>query len=62
MSDFNRGYFCAIAALIKSEGQVNTIAKELFDAGTNPACADDGDFQVFIEHGLIFEKKNGNHE
>ena len=57
MSDFNRGYFCAIAALIKFEGLVSTAAKELFDAGANPTCADSDDFEVFVEYGLIFEKK-----
>ena len=36
MSDFNRGYFCAIAKLVKIEGLVSEAAKELFNAGENP--------------------------
>ena len=56
MSDFNRGYFCAIAKLVKIEGLVSAAAKELFNAGENPASADDDDFEIFVEHGLLFRK------
>ena len=59
MSDFNRGYFCAIAALIKIEGLVSATTKELFNAGTNPTCADDEDFEIFVKYGLTFEKNRG---
>ena len=62
MSDFNRGYFCAIAALIKIEGLVSTAAKELFNAGENPERADDDDFEIFVEHGLLFRKTKAKND
>ena len=46
MSDFNRGYFCAIAKLVKIEGLASAAAKELFNAGENPARADDDDYKL----------------
>ena len=62
MSDFNRGYFCAIAKLVKIEGLVSAAAKELFNAGENPARADDDDFEVFVEHGLLFRKTEAKND
>ena len=62
MSDFNRGYFCAIAKLIKIEGLVSAAAKELFSAGENPARADDDDFEVFVEHGLLCRKAKAQND
>lgn len=64
MSDFNRGYFCAIAKLVKIEGLVSAAAREweLFNAGENPVRADDDDFEVFVEHGLLFRKAKAQND
>lgn len=53
--DFARGYFCAVATLIKMNGikAVEPDAKELFKGGGDPSFADTVDQTVFIEAGLM---------
>ena len=53
---------CAIAKSVKIEGLVSAAAKELFNAGENPARADDDDFEVFVEHGLLFRKAKAQND
>lgn len=50
--DFTRGYFCAVAALLRIEGFPDTNVKELF-RGADPSGADPDDKALFIEHGLM---------
>lgn len=58
-TDFARGYFCAVAALINMDDCVNTDAKELFGAGGDPMLADPEDIETFRRHGLIKEQAHG---
>lgn len=52
--DFDRGYFCAVAALLKNEGCVTTAVKELFKNGGAGWCnADNEDIQLFHKHDLL---------
>lgn len=50
---FTRGYFCAVACLIKENGLVTTDASSLFVQGGDCADADPEDLEVFREHGLL---------
>lgn len=51
--DFDRGYFCAVAALLQHSGCVTTEVKTLFANGSNPQLADKIDRDLFVEHGLL---------
>ncbi|KGG87678.1 hypothetical protein P245_19700 [Comamonas thiooxydans] len=51
--DFSRGYFCAVATLLRMEGGANTDVRDLFRCGGNPELADEEDKQLFREHGLM---------
>ena len=46
MSDFERGYYCAIAALLREEGCVTSQIKSLFNAGGDFNKADPEDFGI----------------
>lgn len=50
--NFARGFFCAVAVLLRSHG-MSTEARELFELGGDPAKADPSDIETFIEHGLM---------
>lgn len=52
-SDWERGYFCAVAKMIEMEGQVQPDAKELFQSGGDALKADLEDQAVFRAHGLL---------
>lgn len=52
-NDFSRGYFCAVATLLRMEGAANTYVSDLFRCGGNPEQADEEDKQLFREHGLM---------
>ena len=51
--DFSRGYFCAVATLLRMEGGANTKVRDLFGCGGNPDLADEEDKRLFREHGLM---------
>lgn len=50
---FKRGYFCAVAVLLKEEGSASTQVKSLFVQGGSPLDADAEDIALFKEHGLM---------
>lgn len=50
--DFARGFFCAVASLIKMHG-LSTEANELFRLAGDPGEADPYDQEVFRAHGLM---------
>ena len=52
-NDFSRGYFCAVATLLRMEGRANTDVRDLFRCGGKPELADEEDKQLFREHGLM---------
>lgn len=49
--DFNRGFYCAVAALIREGFEQQ--ARSLFTQGGNPLHADDCDIELFRRHGLL---------
>ena len=53
MRDFARGYFCAVAALLRETGNVSTDVESLFRQGGEPWKADQCDIELFREHGLM---------
>lgn len=55
MNDFDRGYYCAVAALLQMEGYPSTHVRELF-RGADPQKADPADRLLFIAHGLMEDK------
>ena len=57
-NDFERGFFCAVATMIRMDGHVETQARELFGMGGEPANADPYDIQTFREHGLMPAAQN----
>lgn len=57
-NDFERGYFCAVATLIRMDGGVCTQARELFRDGGDPTKADPQDIETFTKHKLM-EPSNG---
>lgn len=50
--DWRRGYYCAVAALLREAGCVTPDVRMLYAAGGNAADADPQDAEVFTEHGL----------
>ena len=50
---FTRGYFCAVALLLREEGCVSSEVRSLFNQGGSPLKADAADLALFAEHGLI---------
>ncbi|WP_043003069.1 hypothetical protein [Comamonas testosteroni] len=50
---FKRGYFCAVAVLLREEGSASTEVKSLFAQGGSPLDADAEDIALFKEHGLM---------
>lgn len=51
--DFSRGYYCAVAVLLREWGDVNTDVRSLFSQGGDPTKADLCDQELFREHGLM---------
>lgn len=51
--DFARGYFCAVAALLREEGAVTTRVRDLFNQGGDAELADECDKELFTEYGLL---------
>lgn len=58
-ADFIRGYYCAVAVLLKEEG-LNTHSESLFRQGGSKAaillCADKQDIETMKQHGLFDDK------
>lgn len=50
--DFARGYFCAVAVMLRKEGHATTAIRELFGEGGNWLLADECDRDLFVTSGL----------
>ncbi|MBA9846746.1 hypothetical protein [Ralstonia pickettii] len=48
-----RGYFSAVAALLRLEGRVTPAVRTLFAAGGDPTKAESDDVTLFRAHGLL---------
>jgi hypothetical protein len=59
--EWRRGYFCAVANLIKMDG-VEPTGEALFRAGGDWRYADAEDIATLREHGLIREDAENNHQ
>lgn len=53
VDDWSRGYYCAVAALLREVGCVDESVRSLFSAGGDPKRADAEDIALFQEHGLM---------
>jgi hypothetical protein len=51
--DFERGYYCAVSALLREAGHPTTDVLSLMGMGGNPMFADEVDKALFREHGLL---------
>lgn len=51
--DFARGYFCAVAVLLREEGCVTPQVRRLFRQGGDARLADEADCELFTEYGLL---------
>lgn len=51
--DWTRGYYSAVAALLRKEGSVTTTVRSLFEKGGDARKADSDDVALFREHGLL---------
>ena len=49
--DFERGFFCAVAALLQEGNEQQ--ARSIFKQGGNPMHADACDIEVFRQHGFL---------
>jgi hypothetical protein len=50
--DWLRGYYCAVAVLLREAGSVTTEVRSLYEQGGDPAQADPHDVELFEAHGL----------
>lgn len=51
-AEWSRGYFCAVAVLLREEGHASAEVRSLYEQGGNPQAADPDDAALFAEHGL----------
>lgn len=51
--EWSRGYYCAVAVLLREAGAVTPDVRSLFDAGGGHEYADSEDAELFREHGLV---------
>jgi hypothetical protein len=52
MKEFVRGYYCAVASLLREEGSVTTGIRSLYKQGGWVELADDEDRELFKFYGL----------
>lgn len=48
-----RGYYCAVAVLLREAGCVTTEVRSLYEQGGSPEHADAEDAILFRQHGLL---------
>jgi len=58
-SSFEKGYFCAVATLLRIEGHATTAVQELF-RGADWRNADEEDIELFREDKLIDQRNQDN--
>ena len=52
-----RGYYCAVAVLLRESGCVTAEVRALYEQGGNPEHADAEDAQLFRKHGLMTNER-----
>lgn len=52
-NEWCKGYYCAVAVLLREEGHVTPAVRSLFDQGGGAENADPDDISLFREHGLL---------
>lgn len=52
-TQWSRGYYCAVAVLLRVEGCVTADVRDLFNQGGGAAHADQEDIELFRQHGLM---------
>jgi hypothetical protein len=50
--EWSRGYFCAVAVLLREAGCVTPEVRSLYEQGGHPEHADADDAALFLQHGL----------
>ncbi len=50
--DWLRGYYCAVAVLLREAGTVTAEIRSLYEQGGDATQADPHDLEVFAAHGL----------
>ena len=59
--EWERGYYCAVAAVLRENGFADTFVRKLFEQGGGaPEHADAEDVALFREHGLMQPNARGN--
>ncbi len=51
-AEWVRGYYCAVAVLLREQGHASTEVRSLYEQGGKPQGADPEDAALFAEHGL----------
>lgn len=51
-AEWLRGYYCAVAALLREQGHASVEVRSLYEQGGSPQAADPDDVALFDEHGL----------
>lgn len=54
--DWQRGYYCAVAVLLREEGHATTAVRSLYAQGGGTRFADAEDIALFAQHGLAVPK------
>lgn len=51
--EWQRGYYCAVATLLREEGLATTAVRSLYAQGGGTKFADAEDIALFAQHGLV---------
>lgn len=57
--EWERGYYCAVAVLLREEGHVTTAVRSLYAQGGGSRFADPVDIALFAQHGLTVPNTSG---
>ena len=60
-AEWARGYYCAVAVLLREQGHASTEVRSLYEQGGNPQAADPEDAALFAEHGLTSNAEAKRH-
>ncbi len=52
-AEWSRGYYCAVAVLLRETGCASSEVRSLFEQGGGVEHADPEDVELFREHGLL---------
>jgi len=51
--EWSRGYYCAVAVLLREEGHATPAVRSLYSQGGGTKFADAEDVALFAQHGLV---------